>query len=49
MEKEKRRNRNPVFQSRNDRHVFDAFRSLLSTCQLALFGNPVFRNGTPDF
>ena len=39
MEKEKRRNRSIVFQSGNDRHVFDDFRCLLSTCQLALFGN----------
>ena len=39
MKKEKRRNRSIVFRSGNVGHVFDAIRCLLSTYQLALFGN----------
>ena len=38
MEKEKRRNRSPIFRRGNVGHVFDAIRSLLSAYQFGLFG-----------
>jgi hypothetical protein len=39
MEKEKRRNRSPIFRRGNVGHVFDAIQCLLSTYQFGLFGN----------